>query len=155
MDMKRPPHFVAFPDAAAPLLVPVTERGACADCGAELWRRALSAFDPNAGIICTDCLEWRRGNLERCIDCGALVELGSGGIRLIAGGGALHDCPRAQYDVYALASMIHDERQWRALHPEPERPVGRRLSPTQRPAGVRLSAPGRPAAVSLTAGGAG
>jgi len=135
-----------------PLAVAVPAVGACAACGINLAHRSVAIFDPLDGIVCTDCLDVRDRNLERCIDCGALVELGSGGIRLIAGGRVLHDCPRAEYDVYALASMIYDERQWKALHREPERPVGRRVNVPARPVAVRLSTPARPVALAAPTG---
>lgn len=106
--------IIVLPHPTEPHAVAVKPEGACGSCGIDLTHRSIAVFDRHAGIICTDCVEQLRGNFERCPDCGALLELGDSGVRLVAGGGRLHDCPAAEYDVFALAAQLRERRQVRA-----------------------------------------
>ena len=96
-----------------PIAVAVPPVGACGACRLDLGHRLVSVFDPDAGVICTDCAELRQGNLERCLECGLLVEPGPRGIRMAPGGRSVHLCPASNHNTYALCTQLIDEREWR------------------------------------------
>ena len=116
MDLTRSPSpaIVVYLDTPEPLALALHERGICADCGEDLNARLLSVFHRDGGVLCVDCAETRRGLLERCSDCGIWIRLGPEGIGLVAGGVAVHDCPRTEADVYALATQLWERRRWHA-----------------------------------------
>lgn len=107
------PVIVVYLDTSTPRALALNERSVCADCGGDLNARLLAVFHRGAGIVCVDCAEVRRGQLERCLDCGAYVRLGPEGIRLTAGSVSVHDCPYAEHDVYAMATQLWERRRWR------------------------------------------
>ena len=108
------PTIVVYLDSEEPLALALNERGICADCGEDLNARLLAVFHREGGVVCVDCAEVRRGQLERCTSCGIWIRPGPEGIRLVAGGVAVHDCPAAEHDVYQLATVEWERRRWHA-----------------------------------------
>jgi ribosomal protein S27E len=107
-------RLVLFPPigTAPAVTVPYQHTGEdapCTRCGRPLLQERVWVYAAWEGFVCPPCFAPVQDVLS-CRDCGQTIRLSGSGVRLRTDRAAIHQCPAAEVDTYAMARQMAEER---------------------------------------------